>query len=260
KYYLNKIGLIKNYTMYTIGNKEDRKNSLGMDNPIINSIKSINRNITRKIKIRHLNNFKNKYFDKVEEGESFALYPLHFQPESSTSVNAMYFVNQYEVIKNVAFSMPIGMKLYVKDHPHAFGYFSLDFYKKIKRIPNVKLIHCDENVNLLVNKMKFLVTLTGTMGYEALLQKKPILSFGKISYNVHPYCFNISRYEDIFDTIKKILKSNYDKFDEYNKRLIYAYKNNVYNGILVMYDYTKSSMDLIAENLINILQDGEKNV
>lgn len=254
-YYLKKINLVKRYVVYTIKNKEDRKNSIGMDNPISISFKSIKRNINRKFKIKYLNTFRSKFFDVVDSKDEYILYPLHFQPESSTSVNAMYFVNQYETIKNIAFSLPLGMTLYVKDHPHAFGYFSLEFYKSIKRIPNVKLIHCDENTNKLIRNMKFLITLTGTMGYESLLLKKPVISFGNVSYKVHPYCYNIDKYEDIFETVKKVLKNQHNDFDEFNKRLIYAYKKNIYDGVLVMYDYKRSDMNLIADNLLKVFRE-----
>lgn len=258
KYYLKKLILIGRYTNYTLHNKEDRKNSLGMDNPIKNSLQSINRNISRKAKIKYLNMFKSKIFSSVDLTEKYVLYPLHFQPESSTSVNAMYYINQYEVIKNVAFSLPMGITLYVKDHPHAFGYFPLNFYKKISEIPNVKLVHCDENTDKLIKNSEFLVTLTGTMGYEALLNKKPVMCFGEVFYNIHPYCYKIEKYKDVFETSLSILDGQYDKFDEYNKRLIYAYRKNVYKGTLIMYDYLKSDMNDIVKNIIHIISEESK--
>jgi len=118
----------------------------------------------------------------------------------------------------------------------------------------VKLIHCDADTNKLIEGMKLLVTLTGTMGYEALIHKKPVISLGKVFYNVHPYCFNVNNYEDIFDVVVRILKDELENFEEYNKKLIYAYFKNTYNGRLVMNNYKMSDMDKIGEGLMNIIE------
>jgi len=67
------------------------------------------------------------------EGEQFLLYPMHFHPESSTSILAGTYLDEYEVIRNIAFSLPEGVRLYVKDHISAWGYPALDFYRRIKR-------------------------------------------------------------------------------------------------------------------------------
>lgn len=254
KYYLKKVKLLKPYIYYNVCYRKERRKSIEVNNTITMMSNFIKRNLYRKIKINYLNFFSNKYFYNPDYSESYVLYPLHFQPESSTSVNAMYYINQYEVIKNIAFSLPLGMYLYVKDHPHAFGYFPLEFYKKIQKIPNVKLIHCDADTNKLIEGMKLLVTLTGTMGYEALIHKKPVISLGKVFYNVHPYCFNVNNYEDIFDVVVRILKDELENFEEYNKKLIYAYFKNTYNGRLVMNNYKMSDMDKIGEGLMNIIE------
>ena len=55
---------------------------------------------------------------------------MHFQPESSTSVNAMFYANQVETIQNLAFSLPLGTELYVKDHPNGIGFLSEQDYDR----------------------------------------------------------------------------------------------------------------------------------
>ena len=41
--------------------------------------------------------------------------------------------------------MPNGVFLYVKEHPNAFGYNTIDFYQQLKMLSNVKLIGYSEN-------------------------------------------------------------------------------------------------------------------
>ena len=49
------------------------------------------------------------------------LFPLQLKPESSTSVLARYYCDDLSVIKNIAFNIPFGCKLYVKEHFVNYG-------------------------------------------------------------------------------------------------------------------------------------------
>lgn len=132
-------------------------------NPLINSINQFKRNVYRKIKVSYL---KSRY-DEGIQGEQFILYPIHFHPESSTSIMSGTYLDEYEVIRNIAFNLPQGTKLYVKDHISAWGYPSLEFYKKIKKLPNVRLLGPHEKTKYLIKKSRAVITLTSTVGYEA---------------------------------------------------------------------------------------------
>jgi len=117
------------------------------------------------------------------EGEQFLLYPMHFHPESSTSILAGTYLDEYEVIRNIAFSLPEGVRLYVKDHISAWGYPALDFYRRIKRLPNVRLLGPNEPTKQLIKASAGVITLTSTVGYEALLLKTRVFLFGQVFYS-----------------------------------------------------------------------------
>ncbi|MFH4233908.1 capsular biosynthesis protein, partial [Acinetobacter baumannii] len=77
---------------------------------------------------RYLNTKKSQKFyinnDELEicsSKERFYIYPIHFHPESSTSVLAPEYTNEYSNIINIANNLPFGTYLYVKDHKSAKG-------------------------------------------------------------------------------------------------------------------------------------------
>ena len=70
-------------------------------------------------------------FEKPVEGEKFALFPLHYMPEASTLIYGKWYVDQAQLIENIAKTLPVSHQLYVKEHPFGYGNRSLDFYKRI---------------------------------------------------------------------------------------------------------------------------------
>jgi hypothetical protein len=56
------------------------------------------------------------YFDRPIAGEQYVLYPIHFQPEASTLVQAPYYLDQAALIEDISKSLPVGYQLHVKEH------------------------------------------------------------------------------------------------------------------------------------------------
>jgi len=174
-------------------------------------------------------------FDSADNSDKFFIYPLHLQPEASTAVRAMYFSDQLNTIKNIAFSLPFPYKLYVKEHPSAIGSKSGYFYKKIKEIPNTVLISPYENVESLIKKSQGVITLTSTMGMEAALAGKPVYILGDVFYNYHPLCRKVNSFEYLRKKIQEDLvdKPFIDNLEDINIRFILSYFRNIIPGDII---------------------------
>jgi capsule polysaccharide modification protein KpsS len=168
-------------------------------NPLTYSWKMLRRNLLRKIRLRRLNRF----FETYSYQDKYYLYPLHFHPESSTSVQAPDYIDELSTIRNIAFSLPFGSYLYVKDHKSAAGYQSPAFYQGIKNLPNVKLLHYNCDTKKLITHAQGIITLTSTVGYEALLLGKPVYLLGRVFYEGHPNCTSIAAPRDLFPLLNK---------------------------------------------------------
>lgn len=122
--------------------------------------------------------------------------------------------------------------LYVKDHKSAWGYPSLSFYRKLARLPNVKVLHPCEPTKVLIKNSKAVITLTSTVGYEALLLGKRVLLFGRVFYEFHKDVEKIKSKDDIFAVLSKVLNSE-NSFDSlYNEHFVQAYWISTYPGKL----------------------------
>lgn len=125
-------------------------------------------------------------FEPPVGGERFVLFPIHFQPEASTLVQAPMYLNQLALIEDVARSLPIGVRLYVKEHLSNRGRRPLAFYRAIKRICGVRLLGPDEDTWSLIQAAEAIAVITGTMGWEGLLYDKPVVVFGDAFYSHLP--------------------------------------------------------------------------
>ena len=205
-------------------------------NPIKSSLNNVIRNFKRKVRL----NIINKYYSKIESSESYFLYPLHFHPESSTSVLAKEYTDELNVIENISKNLPFGKLLYVKDHMSAAGYSTMAFYKKVSSLPNVKLLHYSENTKELIQGSEAVITLTSTVGYEALLLHKKVFLFGEVFYSRHPNCQKIAGWSDLFE----LLNNTEIDIDTavINSNFLHAYFMNTIEGELLYSDPPNTKM------------------
>ncbi|MEP6651751.1 MAG: hypothetical protein ABJA82_00240 [Myxococcales bacterium] len=125
-------------------------------------------------------------FEAPVAGERYVLFPLHYQPEVSTLVMGTYYLDQAALIEDIAKSLPVGYRLYVKEHFVAIGRRPIEEYHRIRSCFNVRLIHPLQDPISMVQHASAVATISGTMGWEAVLMEKPTITFGDCFYNSYP--------------------------------------------------------------------------
>ncbi len=159
-----------------------------------------------KRKIRALRGYQKFYFDHRTYTGRYAYYPLHIEPEIAMLLYAPFYTNQIELIRATARSLPIDMLLFVKEHPGMMGYRTRDYYKELAKIPNVRLISPGVPGNQLALGAALTVTITSTSGWESLLLKKPVVTFGDVFYNDIPGVLTCRNFEELPHMVQKQLE------------------------------------------------------
>lgn len=228
--------IIKAIRLLTIGFKYNYYYDYQFGNPFMVPIKAIRVNLKRYINTKRSTKFyvENSLLEECSSKEKFYVYPIHFHPESSTSVLAPEYTNEYTNIINIANNLPFGTYLYVKDHKSAKGVQNYDFYKKVSSLPNVRLVNFDVNIKKLILKSKGVITVNSTAGYEALLLGKPVYLLGRVFY-------------ENFNNVTKIISFRHiRKIEEINfldvKKDFIAYKRYLYEGVINI-DYKNNLVD-----------------
>ncbi len=154
----------------------------------------------------------------------YVLYPLHTEPEVTLLVYSRNNLNQIEVIRNLSYSLPVGMSLVVKEHPASWGKRPLSYYQKLLEIPNVVLAHPGLDSKQLVTHARMVATIAGSIGWEAVLRRKPVVVFGHTPYEFLPECMlrRVDSMERLGDELNDLMRSYH-----YREEAVIAYVASV---------------------------------
>ncbi|MHA3787238.1 capsular polysaccharide export protein, LipB/KpsS family [Flavobacterium hauense] len=196
---------------------------------------------------RRLKNFldyRRVKYDEYNPEDSFYFYPLHLEPEAVVLYWADgIYTNQVKLIENIAGQLPVGTFLYVKDHPHLYGYRDVRDYDIIKDIPNVKLLPPHMPGKKIVKDSKGVITLNGTAGLEALLLNKKIITFGSAFYQVSDRVKFVKNIKDLREVLYTMQDGDFN--DDYDlDRFVLAYLRSLKVGFTDFYIGLADQIDL----------------
>jgi hypothetical protein len=169
---------------------------------------------------------KNSIFPK--ENEKFVLLPFHVEPERTITTDADFFADQISLVEKISKSLPVGYFLYVKENPmmKVREWRKIKDYKRILKLPNVRLIHYSVDSLSLIRKCELVITIAGTAGLEAAILEKPSMVFTKVDYEWMSCVTQIKNWNMLSSVIKKSLKTKVDR-DEL-KKLYNFYVSNTF--------------------------------
>jgi hypothetical protein len=154
---------------------------------------------------------------KIPE-EKFIVYFLHYEPELTVVPMGWVGGDQYIAIASLVKNLPDGWQVVVREHPAQYaqsfaGYFTgrnKDFYNRILGIGRVSFVSNDIDTFDLIDKCEFVSTITGTVGWEALVRGKPSVIFGDAWYSEAPGLQVCKSEDDLKSFMRKICSAPSD--------------------------------------------------
>lgn len=220
---------------------DDHELAFQVGNPLRLAVQMVRRKFLRNFKLAWFS----QGYSEAPLDEPYLLYPLHYHPESSTSIMAAAYLDEYEVIRNIAFSLPAGVNLYVKDHPSAYGDPPVTFYRRLAALPNVRVISPFADTKKFIKGSLAVITLTSTVGYEAVLLKKRVFVFGSVFYAFHRSVVSINNPSKLFELFNEHLYCPVEVDDAYNLEFVSAYYMNTFPGVLNFYLLGEDAQHLV---------------
>jgi hypothetical protein len=206
----------------------------------------------------------NKNLPQTIDDEKFIFFPLIVDPERSLLVRAPFCTNQFESILHIAKSLPIGYKLYVKDHNamDTRDWRSFSFYKKIMNLPNVKMLHHTVHPKNILPKCSMVITVGGTAGFEAAFYEKPTITFIETIYSSLKSVEILNDIKELPQLIQKQLNAKFDLDDLNNFVSVLEKSNFIFDNTgfdtlahhILFYDGFLSDVE-ITEKQMNKLLD-----
>jgi len=172
---------------------------------------------------------------KLPDGP-FIVYFMHCQPERTSLPEGLSYAQQWNAIRLLSWSLPEGWTLLVREHP-ATWLEPLDIlvrtrnlYKDISELENTKICPMHMDTFELIDKSKAVATLTGNVGFQAILRNKPVIAFGLPQYKDHPACFSIRSLKDVgkaLSIIQDSSLSNHFTDEALNNYLSWVQNNSI---------------------------------
>ena len=114
----------------------------------------------------------------------FLIYPLNAAYDEQLLLRGTYIKDIYSSIQMLCNSLPLGVKLVIRQHPVDPGGLN---YKKIKYLlsnnNNLHIVNHNIPLNKLINKSSGMITVNSTSAFDSLVNKKPVFVLGRTFYS-----------------------------------------------------------------------------
>lgn len=207
--------------------------------------------------------FRKSFIDKnllkeIPTDRKFVYFPMAVDMERNLLITAPYYTNQIEVIRHIVKSLPANYQLYVKENPNASSrdWHSIDEYKEILKIPNVKLFHPSANVEKIYQNSSLVIAIAGSSALEAAAYGKPSIVFSDQIYSFLPSIFRVRDIEELPNLIREAIqtKVNPSDVDHYINLL----EKNTFDFDILGFSATFKEQFYHGGNLLDVIIPEEK--
>ncbi len=202
--------------------------------------------------------------DAIDLSKKYIYVALHYQPERTSMPEGGVFANQLLIIDILSKSIPKDWYLYVKEHPNQFSRMDIrkmnfrdsTFYQTLKMYKNIKLVPISTNSQKIIAHSQTTATLTGSTGWETLLQYKPVLTFTPAAwFSSCQSCYVVTSVESCKLALTSIKKADQSQVRSDVLRFILYYKDRLIDAPM-SYEFThvfSQPYPVIVKNLATAL-------
>jgi hypothetical protein len=182
-------------------------------------------------------------YDVYEPEKSFVFYPLHYEPELSILLLSPYDADQVAIVRRLAQSVPAGTCVYVKEHPQMTPFRPRQYYKELKKSPNVRLLRPEISSFDIIRDSRLVAVITGSAGWEATLFGKPVITFGEVFYNAVSSVIRSVIPEELPILVKRQLDRAKNDDEEVTRFLAAIFEDSARCDLLKLWERTDNAVE-----------------
>ncbi len=179
--------------------------------------------------------------------QRFVYFPLHVTDDYKILRLRPHCVDQESIITQVANALPPGVELVIKEHPMSIGRNPVSMLRRLAKLPNIRLVEPHTSSLGLIRRSAGVATISSTVGLEALLYDKPVLTLGRPFYAGYGVTLDISDFGQIRDRVPELLEFTPDR--EQTRRFLHAAMRHCYPGAPVLVDRSDDNASTLATTL-----------
>jgi hypothetical protein len=151
------------------------------------------------------------FYRRRRDGRPFVYFPLHVTEDYKIKRIIPHLSDQASIVEQVADSLPPGYDLVIKEHPLSIGRNPLGLLHRLRRRRNVVLLHPHTSSHALIGQAEAVVVISSTVGLEALLYAKPVLTIGSPFYAGYGITLDIDRLSQLREYVPALLSFSPDR-------------------------------------------------
>jgi hypothetical protein len=220
-----------------------RKRSEDRDNEYLRPWRLLRTNVSEKIRATAARPF----YDELSPARPFVYFPLHVTDDYKIKRVIPHAVDQAAIIEQVADALPSGYDLVLKEHPMSLGRNSLMLLRRLRRRQNIRLVAPQTSTHELIAHSKAVAVISSTVGLEALLYDKPVLTMGDPYYAGFGVTLDLTSFADIRDRVPELLRFEPDP--ERIRQFLHAVMRSCFPGKPLLVDRSEANALQVADTL-----------
>jgi capsular polysaccharide biosynthesis protein len=193
-----------------------------------------------------------RFYGRLEPGRPFVYFPLHVTDDYKITRIIPHTVDQASLVEQVADALPAGYDLVLKEHPMSVGRNSLTLLRRLRRRPNVRLLPPDASSHDLIREAEAVVVISSTVGLEALLYDKPVLTLGQPFYSGYGVTLDVDSFAEIREQVPALLRFRPDP--ERIRQFLHAAMRECLPGAPVLVDRSDTNAVALAGSIELVAQ------
>ena len=188
-----------------------------------------------------------RYYQPVPTERPFVYFPLHVTDDYKIKRVIPHCVDQAALIEQVADALPQGHELVIKEHPLSIGRNSIGLIHRLTRRPNIRLVEPRTSSHELIRRARAIVVISSTVGLEALLYGRPVLTLGQPFYSGYGVTLDVDSFRELRPKVTEVLEFEPDR--ERIVRFLHAAMRSCFPGAPVAIDPSEQNARRLAASL-----------
>jgi hypothetical protein len=187
------------------------------------------------------------FYDSLDPARPYVYFPLHVVDDYKIKRVIPHCVDQASIVEQVADALPPGCDLVLKEHPMSLGRNSIALLRRLRRRANVRLVGPYTGSHELVRGSAAVAVISSTVGLEALLYEKPVLTLGEPFYSGYGITLDCASFAEIRDKVPALLRFRPDA--DRIRSFLFAAMSRCYPGAPVLVDRSDDNARSLADSI-----------